>query len=70
MLGGLGVILCHILMIMVPLFIVFKERWIFILVCLAVIIIISIFIIYDTQVTDTSLTSLADCRRREIRTLL
>ncbi|TNV79123.1 hypothetical protein FGO68_gene6422 [Halteria grandinella] len=48
-LSGLGVILCHVLLIMVPLFIVFKEKWIFILVCIAVIIIISIFIIYDTQ---------------------
>lgn len=47
--GGLGVILCHMLIIMIPLFIIFTSRWVFILICIIVILIVSIFIIYDTQ---------------------
>lgn len=49
-LSGITTILCHVMIVLVPLFIVFRERWIYILVCIAVILIISIFIIYDTQV--------------------
>jgi len=48
-LSGLLSILCHVLIVLVPMFIVFRGKWIFILVCCVVIILISIFLIYDTQ---------------------
>lgn len=48
-LSGLSVILCHVLIVMIPLFIVFHNRYVFILLCILVIVFISIFIIYDTQ---------------------
>ena len=49
-LSGLLSILCHVLIVLIPMFIVFRGKWIFILVCCVVIILISIFLIYDTQV--------------------
>lgn len=48
-LSGLASIVCHLLIILIPLFIIFPNRWIFILVCIAAIILVSVFIIYDTQ---------------------
>ena len=47
---ALLVILFHILAAMVPLLIVFRHRIIFIAVCIVLLLLFSIFIIYDTQV--------------------
>eukprot|EP00347_Sterkiella_histriomuscorum_P021452 403333927 len=48
-LSGLMTISCHVLIILIPMFIVFREKWIYIIVCCGIIVIISIFMIYDTQ---------------------
>jgi hypothetical protein len=48
LLSGLLTILFHLLILLIPLLIVFNSRWIFIIVCLAVLLLISIFLIYDT----------------------
>ena len=50
---GMVTVVCHVLIALVPLMIVFREKWIFILICIGVILLISVFIIYDTQVTFT-----------------
>jgi hypothetical protein len=52
LLSGLLTILFHLLILLIPLLIVFNSRWIFIIVCLAVLLLISIFLIYDTQVSS------------------
>jgi hypothetical protein len=52
LLSGLLTILLHLLVLLIPLLIVFNSRWIFIIVCLAVLLLISIFLIYDTQVSS------------------
>ena len=49
MISGLSVILCHLLLVMIPLFIIFPSRWILILVSILVILLVSVFIIYDTN---------------------
>ncbi len=54
-LSGLMSIMCHVLIVTIPMFIVFREKWIYILVCCLVIILISIFLIYDTQVRLTNI---------------
>lgn len=46
-------ILFHMVILLVPLLIVFGSQWIFIVVCLVAVFIISIFIIYDTLVRLT-----------------
>ena len=43
-------IIFHISIVMIPLLIVFRNRIIFIMVCIAMLLIFSLFIIYDTKV--------------------
>ena len=50
MMWALLFIVFHIVIAMVPLLIVFRHRMIFIGVCIAMLIIFSLFIIYDTKV--------------------
>lgn len=49
LLSGLMTILLHLMILIIPLLIVFNEKWLFIILCLAVILLISIFLIYDTM---------------------
>lgn len=50
LLTGMGSIVCHLLIVLIPLFIIFREKWIYILICCAFIVLMSVFIIYDTRV--------------------
>ena len=66
-LSGLLTILFHLLVLLIPLLIVFNSKWIFIIVCLAIILLISIFLIYDTQVRIQSLKGIDDCQQSQVR---
>lgn len=44
---GVIITLAHLLIVMIPLILIYRERWIFIIVFIAVILIYSAFIIYD-----------------------
>jgi hypothetical protein len=41
-------IVAHIAIAMIPLFIVFSSRWVFLLVCIAAVLLLSLFIVYDS----------------------
>ena len=43
-------IVFHILLVMIPLLIVFRHRVIFIAICIVLVLIFSMFIVYDTKV--------------------
>lgn len=51
LLTGLLTVMFHLLIVLIPLLIMFNSKWIYIIVCLAIVFLISIFLIYDTQVT-------------------
>jgi FtsH-binding integral membrane protein len=48
-LSALLAVLCHLCLIMIPLFIIWPNRYVYIIICLIVITAISIFIIWDTK---------------------
>jgi FtsH-binding integral membrane protein len=45
----MGIILCTMCIVMVPIFIIFPNRIVFTIICIVVILLISLFIIYDTR---------------------
>lgn len=72
LLTGLLTIVFHLLILLIPLLIVFNSNWIFIIVCLAIILLISIFLIYDTQVSSIIFfsNSIDDCQQPQVWTEL
>jgi hypothetical protein len=41
-------IVVHVGIAMVPLFIVFSSKWVYVLICVAAILLLSLFIVYDS----------------------
>lgn len=49
LMAGLATVLCHVSMVMIPLFIIFPNRYVYIIICIIAIVIVSIFIVWDTK---------------------